>query len=136
MNNLIKELEDKVKQEKYYAVRFGIEANDYLSEDNGITFGDNTTFTQCGNKYNYQPIIKDGMVIGTLEEFYSYNILMPPKHSFLANIKDGYTFDSEHFYDEEFGNVMGFATLDEFVKFYNENKDKIIVFSETEYNKL
>ena len=112
--------ENEVRKEKYFSVRFGIDSEDFETNEN-VTFGENYSFETCNGEYNYQPILLEGKEIGVLEEHSFSNVFKPVRHSFKVYVKKEYQTENEHFMDEEFGNVMAFSNIRDAISFYRHN---------------
>lgn len=125
--NIIEQIENEYRQKKDYGIQFSIEPEAYKCDipDNRIVFGDANVYWQNGNTMNDQPIFVDGIEIGFVHEYQSYNIFAPITTSFMVYVDDNDVTDemrkSPHFDDEEWC-YMAFATLQQMIDYLRDTR--------------
>lgn len=127
--NIIEQIENEIRQNKNFGVKFSIDAEAYDCRlGDRISFGENTTATQCGKIFNYQDIILDGKVIGYLEEIDCGKLFHPIQASFIIPIadcsehdvweqKEKEFADNPHLHDADEVLELRFATLNQLINF-------------------
>ena len=127
--NIIEQIENEIRQNKNYGVKFSIDAEAYdCCLGDRVSFGENTIATQCGSIYNYQDIFLDGKTIGYLEEIDCGKLFHPMQTSFIIPIadcteeelwtqKEKELADNQHLHDADEVLELRFATLNQLLDF-------------------
>ena len=129
--NIVDKVRNEYKKSKSYGVRFSIEPSAYeYTGKRHVEFGKNFTCRQLGTLLNFQDIIIDGKKFGYLEETERSGLFSPILTSFSYPIADCQDKDYDevfeanknnpHFYDNGESLELRFATLEQFMEFYEQ----------------
>lgn len=120
---LIQILNEETKASPFYNIRFSFEKNIYdLKENDKVSFGNNW---KDGN-INIQKILYQNKQIGFLKEGTYNSWLGPLCASFVTWSVNNENEDNLHYYEDEFGNMMAFAYLQDMIDYCKNNWNKII----------